>query len=342
MFEADNSFGKGNQMILADKIINERKKNGWSQEELADMLGVSRQSVSKWEGAQSIPDLQKILKMAEIFSVSTDYLLKDELEPENPVAIYNEENGSATALRRLSLEDASEYIELRKKYMPKIALGCFLCITCPVVLIFLAGLSDSTEFISETASVAIGLLWLFIQLAFALYIFITNSGKMKKFSFLEEEAFETEYGVDGMCKERLAAYESTYTRMITTGVLLCVLSVVPLIICSVLGFSSFVIICMVCLLLLCVGIAVFLFTAFCSINTSYRIILQEGDYAPLMKRKNSKLASVDKIYWLLITFIYLAFSFITQRWDVSWIIWAVSGVLFAIIRAIASVIVKAD
>ena len=64
-------------MILADKIINERKKNGWSQEELADMLNVSRQSVSKWEGAQSVPDLQKILKMAEIFSVSTDYLLKD-------------------------------------------------------------------------------------------------------------------------------------------------------------------------------------------------------------------------------------------------------------------------
>ena len=62
-------------MILADKIINERKKNGWSQEELADMLNVSRQSVSKWEGAQSVPDLQKILKMAEVFGVSTDYLL---------------------------------------------------------------------------------------------------------------------------------------------------------------------------------------------------------------------------------------------------------------------------
>ena len=43
-------------MILADKIIEERKRNGWSQEELAEKLGVSRQSVSKWEGAQSVPD----------------------------------------------------------------------------------------------------------------------------------------------------------------------------------------------------------------------------------------------------------------------------------------------
>ncbi len=67
-------------MILADKIIAERKKCGWSQEVLAEKLNVSRQSVSKWEGAQSTPDLDKILRMSEIFGVSTDYLLKDELE----------------------------------------------------------------------------------------------------------------------------------------------------------------------------------------------------------------------------------------------------------------------
>ena len=67
-------------MILADKIMNLRKKNGWSQEDLAGMLGVSRQSVSKWESAQSMPDLNRILQMAELFDVSTDFLLKEEME----------------------------------------------------------------------------------------------------------------------------------------------------------------------------------------------------------------------------------------------------------------------
>ena len=62
-------------MILADKIIDLRKKNGWSQEELADKLGVSRQSVSKWESAQAVPDMKKVLQLAEVFNVSTDYLL---------------------------------------------------------------------------------------------------------------------------------------------------------------------------------------------------------------------------------------------------------------------------
>ena len=67
-------------MILADKIITLRKKAGWSQEELAQKLDVSRQSVSKWEGAQSIPDISKILQMSRLFGVTTDFLLKDELE----------------------------------------------------------------------------------------------------------------------------------------------------------------------------------------------------------------------------------------------------------------------
>ena len=53
-------------MILADKIIEERKKNGWTQEDLAQKLGVSRQSVSKWESGQSVPDLNRILEMARI------------------------------------------------------------------------------------------------------------------------------------------------------------------------------------------------------------------------------------------------------------------------------------
>ena len=76
-------------MILAEKIMEERKKNGWSQEELAEKLSVSRQAVSKWESAQSIPDLQRVIQLSEIFGVSTDYLLKDECEHRSPLREWN-------------------------------------------------------------------------------------------------------------------------------------------------------------------------------------------------------------------------------------------------------------
>lgn len=69
-------------MTFADKLIKLRKINGMSQETLADELGVSRQAISKWEGMLSVPDLQNVLKISELFGVTTDYLLKDSVGEE--------------------------------------------------------------------------------------------------------------------------------------------------------------------------------------------------------------------------------------------------------------------
>ncbi len=63
-------------MNMADRIQHLRKQKMFSQEELADKIGVSRQAVSKWESGQSTPDLEKIVVMSEIFQVTTDYILK--------------------------------------------------------------------------------------------------------------------------------------------------------------------------------------------------------------------------------------------------------------------------
>jgi transcriptional regulator with XRE-family HTH domain len=67
-------------MNIADRIQSLRKQKGMSQIELADAIGVSRQAVSKWESEQTIPDLDKIVAMSEIFGTTTDYLLKG-IEP---------------------------------------------------------------------------------------------------------------------------------------------------------------------------------------------------------------------------------------------------------------------
>lgn len=63
-------------MTIADRIQNLRKVKGISQEELADKIVVSRQTISKWESEQSVPDMEKIVLMSEYFGVTTDYLLK--------------------------------------------------------------------------------------------------------------------------------------------------------------------------------------------------------------------------------------------------------------------------
>ena len=94
-------------MIFADKLIQLRRKSGWSQEELAEQMDVSRQSVSKWEGAQSVPDLEKMVRLSKIFGVSTDYLLKDEIEEVDGAPAEEE-----SPLRRVSMEEAQRFLHV--------------------------------------------------------------------------------------------------------------------------------------------------------------------------------------------------------------------------------------
>jgi len=130
-------------MILADKIIEERKKNGWSQEELAERLGVSRQAVSKWESAGSVPDLQKVIQLSKLFGVSTDYLLKDELAAEAQGEYLTAAADSELPVYRVTMEEANDFIALRKKSAGIIAAAVTLCILSPALLIILAALSES-------------------------------------------------------------------------------------------------------------------------------------------------------------------------------------------------------
>ncbi len=66
-------------MKLSEKIVELRKSQGMTQEELAEICSVSRQSVSKWEADIALPELEKLLLLGDIFHVSMDVLLKDEL-----------------------------------------------------------------------------------------------------------------------------------------------------------------------------------------------------------------------------------------------------------------------
>ena len=211
-------------MILADKIIRLRKKNGWSQEELAEKMKVSRQAVSKWEAAQTTPDLEKILQLSNLFGVTTDYLLKDELEDEELT-----DSADETPIRRITLAEANEYLEQRKDASVKIAIATFLCIVCAIPLFLLIALSEMTSLpIAENTAIGIGVVAIFPIVAIAVYMFIRVGFKNAPYEFLEKESFETEYGVTGLAKDRQKAYRSTYVKYNSIGACSCVLSPVPL------------------------------------------------------------------------------------------------------------------
>lgn len=325
-------------MILADKIINERKRNGWSQEELAEKLSVSRQSVSKWEGAQSVPDIQKIIQMAQIFGVSTDYLLKDEIDSEDGTALV--EVDTDRNVRKVSMEEANRYIELEKKYSPWIANAVSMCIGCPIVLVFMAAYSEINLKISEGLAAGVGLIVLFIMIVCAVAIFMKTDNSLKEFDYLQEEEIETEYGVSGMVKERKKAFESKKNFLNIIGVVLCIVCSLPLLISSLAGASDFVVVCMVCVLLIIISIAVNIFVRTNSISDCYEKLLQEEEFSVKAKKENKRIRPLVSIYWSIATVIYLAWSFITSSWDFTWIVWPIAGVLFFVYKQIVVMLVK--
>lgn len=330
-------------MILAEKIFNLRKKNGWSQEELAEKLGVTRQSISKYEGAQSIPDLDKILKLSEIFGVTTDYLIKDELEEEEyaPSQMHENESESDRSVHKVTMEMANEYLQIIDWSAGKTAFATMLCILSPIVLLMLGAMSEMPDYhISENAAAGIGICVLIVLIAIAVTIFILCGMKTKKYEFMEKEDIETVYGVSGMVKEKRDAYHSMYVTQLVIGIACCICSVIPLFGTLAVSESDFYMVSAVCMLLALVAIGTYFIVRSAAKMNAMNQLLEEEDYTRQKKHENKKMSGPVTVYWLIATAIYLAWSFTTNDWDRTWIIWPVVGVLFPAFFAIVNGIRK--
>ena len=330
-------------MILADKITEERKRNGWSQEELAEKLGVSRQAVSKWESAGSVPDLQRIIQLADLFGVTTDYLLKDEIVESLEVPSTNISTEETKPFRRVSMEEANIFLDMKRKSAPTIANATLMCIISPVLLILLSTMADDHVLnISEAVAAGVGLVFLFGMIAAAVFMFITSGMRESHMEHLEKESFETEYGVSGMVKEKRNSYESIFTRGIAIGVVLCILSVVPLVVVGIMDAPDYVCGIFTALLLIIVAVGVNMIIRVSIVKSSYDILLQEGEFSKEEKRAKRKLDPFAGIYWCLATAIYLGWSFWTMKWHFTWIVWPVAGVLFAAVSGVIRLVTGVD
>lgn len=321
-------------MILADKITKLRKKNGWSQEELADKMNVSRQAVYKWEAAQTTPDLEKILQLGALFGVTTDYLLKDEIEDEEFTA-----DSSEVAAKKISLPDANGFLAWRKTAAVRIAAATMLCIVSVIPLMLLAAMSELTSaVISEYLACGIGIITMLLLIAIAVMIFIHVGFVNKPYEFLDKEPFELEYGVAGMVRERQKAYRNRYMWSNMIASCICVLSPIPLLCGAFLG-NAFLCVALLCVTLLMAGAGAMLFIAAGVRWASMQKLLKEGDFSVLEKKRSAVTEPVGAVFWLTAAAIYLGWSFATNDWHLSWIVWPVAGVLFPGVLALCNLAV---
>ncbi len=329
-------------MILADKIIDLRKKNGWSQEELAEKLGVSRQSVSKWEGAQSVPDMGRVVQMSELFGVSTDYLLKDALEQPEPAADGAEPDG---AERSVGMEEANAFLRVKEKNAGSVALGVLLCILSPICLILTCGAQEFGLIpLSEGQAAGLGVMILLLTVGGAVALFVTAGLRAKPYEYLDHQIIDTLYGVDGMARERREAFRPTFTRQLTLGVVLCVLSVIPVFLSLLINGEEecFGHLLGVAALLALAGVGALLIVRSSMLWGAFQRLLQEGEYSRESKTCARSIAPFSGIYWSLVTAGFLAWGFLGSAWDRAWIVWPVAGVAFGAVYGIVRALQRRD
>ena len=122
-------------MNISQKILLQRKKKGISQEDLANALNVSRQAVSKWESSQSVPDMDKIVALSSYFNITTDYLLKDEIETIDGADNYSSKNVDMQMLNKELSEN--DFQNIRYEAEKEKHTSYWLLIIAPFIMILI-------------------------------------------------------------------------------------------------------------------------------------------------------------------------------------------------------------
>lgn len=213
-------------MIFADKLIKLRKQAGLSQEQLAEKLDVTRQAISKWEGSISSPDIPNVLKMCELFGVTTDYLLKDgdeELPARQEINANEHTDNEECSPNQKGKDFTCEVLKSYKKstLLCTLSLGILLLV---VGIIWFATVFNSLdksmrlEEIIAAACVSIVLVVAFAVIC--VYDYIRQSKLVKSPFVLDEEAVQAVGGYD-------KKYSLTREVLLAVGIVLLILSPLP-------------------------------------------------------------------------------------------------------------------
>ena len=315
-------------MYISQNLQYLRKRDKITQEELADKLGVSRQSVSKWETGEAYPETDKLVSLCDIVGVSLDGLMRTDLSAEQ---VYKEEQKSYSS-------DNVSFAAQMDKFSRATAAGVFLILIGVAVCVALAGYSLMlTEKYSEFVAV-LGVVCVLLFVAVAVFLFIYYG--------IEYDRFRKENGVIeyGMSKEKIKAFSKKFTlmmAMLVSGILAGVIFIVVMsslidaeIIHTANQDSAY-----------CFVTAAFLaIIAVCSGGlTYYGIQHSKYDIAEYNKQTGKELHPSPRsklkdalcgAVMMFATALFLVLGFVGGWWHPAWVVFPVGGIICGIIGAI--------
>lgn len=313
-------------MIFADKLIELRKRQGMSQENLANQLNVTRQAVSKWESAQSLPDNSNIVQLSQLFGVAEDILLNDDKGLDG--------NDEAATCKQLSKNEASLFIKYSQKSARVYSMAVMLfimalgvCFTVNSNYFCCAWGDTATIIVSAILSVGLVAVGVPIWLAWG----FKNPNRLYKGKTLSVAPENIEYVKNK--REDFRYIRKTYNAI---GIVMCILCAIPLMVVRRLDVQNFDLVLGVVIIV--IGVAV-KFLVYASVeNRAFQRLFGDGWYAPRRKNISRVMAKTTAIFWSAVLVTYLAHRLLSDHWYKSWTIIVISAagylLAFCIVNAI--------
>ncbi|MDO5026479.1 MAG: permease prefix domain 1-containing protein [Tissierellia bacterium] len=303
---------------------------------------------------KSLPNSHRVREAkAELYSMMEDKysLLKDEGKSENEaIGIVISEFGNLDEVAEvlgiskevdqddviplLNHEEVVEAVEIHKLAAPKIALGVMIIMFGVSILISFISLQELNLLrISEEAASYLGVFFLILAVAFAVYNFISYGSRLNPYEKYEKEQVSISYKDRKYLEDIKEGLK--FNMVLAKAVMMFIVSPLPIILASFLLESNEGYITLaVAFTIFFIAIGVYSIVRVGIVDSLLNKLLQIGDYTPYKKETNRKYNHLFSAYWMIVFAGYFIYSMITYRWDVSWIVWPIAGVVFGVINVI--------
>lgn len=284
-------------MKLGQKIAGLRKKSSLSQEALAEKMNVSRQAVSKWESNQSIPDIEKIVDLSELFGVTTDYLLKNGT-PSFELPGKSSEEKIEKALPAITDQEIDQYLEVAKKaaHFESLSIALFFLAIASFCLF------SSLVFISHNIFGTVAYIAPIIIIAIALGYFIHAKLMMHEFKSITQNKFALTSTQNDLIDSSAHEFRNKNNRRIVIGVVLCILAIIPLILIWTLHLLPDWAWAVLAITFVLLGIASYQFTFYFLRQLAFKTISGRRKHLP--KEEKSLLINGSVIFWIVLFLVY--------------------------------------
>lgn len=302
-------------MSLGENLQFLRKRENMTQEQLAETLEVSRQSVSKWESDSTYPETDKLLQLTEIFHCTLDDLMKKDISSQY-------------------IEDKNNYNEHKDQFSKRITLGVCLILSGLTLTCFLQAVLPYKEGLDRDGLSGIVFL-LFVVVAVAIFIVtgLQDGYFTKKHPYIE----------DFYSEEEKETFHKKFTTLITTGVVLIIAGMIifmgfeTIIDPATKGFTDLDTGSLLAsVFLLCVTIAVTLFVYAGTQESKYNIrhynLMQDRNSQTF--RNDKKIGLICGCIMMVATMIYLACGFLGNLWHIAWVVYPIFGISCGIVSII--------